>query len=84
MRTPASLTRTCGWERAHSGWSGGELCTPECIGHTGFTGTGLLVDFGSGRAWTLLTNRIHPSRHVDSGIVTLRRNVADALNSAVV
>ncbi len=43
------------------------------IGHTVFTGTGLWIDFAQGRAWTLLTNRVHPSRHFDSGIVALRR-----------
>ncbi len=55
--------RTLGWERAHSGWHGGGLCSDRTIGHTGFTGTGLWVDFERGIAWTLLTNRIHPSRH---------------------
>ena len=34
-------------------------------------------DFDRGLAWTLLTNRIHPTRHFDSGIVALRRVTAD-------
>ena len=80
MRTPLSATRTHGWERAHAGWSGGDGCSPGTIGHTGFTGTGLWIDFDRGRAWTLLTNRIHPTRHSDSGIVALRRAVGDAVN----
>ena len=54
---------------------------PETIGHTGFTGTGLWIDFARGRAWTLLTNRIHPTRHFDSGIVALRRAVGDLVNA---
>ena len=41
----------------------------DAIGHTGFTGTGLWVDFERGVAWSLLTNRVHPSRHRDSDIV---------------
>lgn len=80
MRTPLSGRRTHGWERPYEGWSGGELCTPETIGHTGFTGTGLWIDFARGRAWTLLTNRVHPSRHFDSGIFALRRAIGDRIN----
>ena len=80
LRTPLSARRTHGWERPYEGWSGGERCSAETIGHTGFTGTGLWIDFAQGRAWTLLTNRIHPTRHFDSGIVTLRRAVGDLVN----
>ena len=81
IRTPLSERRTHGWERPYEGWSGGEACSAETIGHTGFTGTGLWVDFARGRAWTLLTNRIHPTRHFDSGIVALRRAVGDLINA---
>lgn len=80
MRAPLSPTRTHGWERAHPGWSGGDAASTGSIGHTGFTGTGLWIDFVRGHAWTLLTNRIHPTRHFDSGIVALRRAVGDAIN----
>ncbi|MER8384483.1 beta-lactamase family protein [Mesorhizobium sp. M0166] len=82
MRTPLSATRTHGWERPYEGWSGGALCSPETIGHTGFTGTGLWIDFDEGRAWTLLTNRIHPTRHFNSGIAALRQVVGDLVNGA--
>lgn len=82
MRRPLSATRTHGWERSHAGWSGGDNSSPGTIGHTGFTGTGLWIDFDAGRAWTLLTNRIHPTRHFDSGIVALRRSVGDLVNGA--
>ncbi|WEX11255.1 serine hydrolase [Chelativorans sp. AA-79] len=81
MRTPLSQTRTHGWERPYEGWSGGNLCGPETIGHTGFTGTGLWIDFDKGRAWTLLTNRVHPTRHFDSGILSLRQAVGDLINA---
>ena len=76
-----SRKRTLGWEHAYEGWSGGDRCTPETIGHTGFTGTGLWIDFANRRAWTLLTNRIHPTRHFDSGIIGLRRAVGDLINA---
>lgn len=82
MRTPLSDKRTHGWEHAHEGWSGGNRCSAGTIGHTGFTGTGLWIDFDAGHAWTLLTNRIHPTRHFDSGIVDLRRHVGDLINGA--
>jgi CubicO group peptidase (beta-lactamase class C family) len=79
IRTAQMGHRTCGWERAFAGWSGGEACSPETIGHTGFTGTGLWIDFERGLGWTLLTNRVHPTRHADSGIFALRPAVGDAL-----
>jgi CubicO group peptidase (beta-lactamase class C family) len=80
IRKLLSDSRTHGWARPTAGWTGGDRCTPETIGHTGFTGTGLWIDFGRGRAWTLLTNRVHPTRHFDSGIVALRRAVGDLIN----
>lgn len=81
MRAPLSGKRTHGWELPYDGWSGGDRCGLETIGHTGFTGTGLWIDFARGRAWTLLTNRVHPTRHFDSGIVALRRATGDLVNS---
>lgn len=81
-RAPQLGHRTCGWERAFDGWSGGDACSAETIGHTGFTGTGLWIDFERGVAWTLLTNRVHPTRHADSGIFVLRPAVGEALARA--
>ena len=81
IRTPVHEHRTCGWERRFDGWHGGDACSPETIGHTGFTGTGLWVDFERGLAWTLLTNRVHPTRHRESGIAELRRATGDAVVS---
>ena len=80
IRAPLSARRTHGWERPYEGWSGGEHCSAQTIGHTGFTGTGLWIDFERGHAWTLLTNRVHPTRHFDSGIIPLRRAVGDLIN----
>ena len=79
MATRQSATRGLGWEIAYPGWSGGDACGPRTIGHTGFTGTGLWIDLDAGRAWTLLTNRVHPSRFSDSGTIALRRAVGDAV-----
>lgn len=82
IREPHGDERTLGWERKYRGWQGGEACSPETIGHTGFTGTGLWIDFERGLAWTLLTNRVHPTRHIDNGIFELRPAVGDALVAA--
>ena len=79
LRKRQSQTRCLGWEARHEGWSGGNACSGETIGHTGFTGTGVWIDFARGLAWTLLTNRVHPTRHRDTGIDTLRRTVGDLI-----
>lgn len=77
LRKRQSATRCLGWEAHHEGWSGGNACSDLTIGHTGFTGTGIWIDFARGLAWTLLTNRVHPTRHRDTGIDALRRTVGD-------
>jgi len=84
IRTPFYDHRTCGWERQFDGWSGGAACSGETIGHTGFTGTGLWIDFDRGIAWTLLTNRVHPSRHSEAGksIFEIRPATGDAVITA--
>lgn len=70
-----TATRVLGWEITHSGWHGGDGHTPTTIGHLGFTGTGLWIDFEKGLAWSLLTNRVHPSRRHETGIMALRREI---------
>lgn len=82
IRTPVEGHRTHGWEIRFPGWSGGQACSPTTIGHTGFTGTGLWVDADRGLAWTLLTNRVHPTRHFDSGIFDLRPATGEAVIAA--
>jgi CubicO group peptidase (beta-lactamase class C family) len=83
MRARQSATRTLGWEARHDGWAGGDACSEDSIGHTGFTGTGLWIDFGRGIAWALLTNRVHPTRHRETGIAALRRRVGDFIAGTV-
>ena len=82
VRTADERHRTSGWERAFAGWHGGDACSADTIGHTGFTGTGLWIDFERGIAWSLLTNRVHPTRHADSGIAALRPTVGDRIIAA--
>ncbi|MXO61437.1 serine hydrolase domain-containing protein [Qipengyuania oceanensis] len=82
IRTPLDQSRTCGWESAYGGWPGGEKCSRDTIGHTGFTGTGLWIDFERGLAWSLLTNRVHPTRHGPMHIKPMRRETGDAVIAA--
>jgi len=82
LRQRQSPTRALGWEMRHAGWPGGQACSDETLGHTGFTGTGLWIDWRRGLAWSLLANRVHPSRHVDTGIQELRRAVGDRIVTA--
>jgi CubicO group peptidase (beta-lactamase class C family) len=77
LHTRQSPQRSIGWEMSYDGWSGGGACSEKTIGHTGFTGTGLWIDFGRGLAWSLLTNRVHPTRHFNSGIAELRQAVGN-------
>jgi CubicO group peptidase (beta-lactamase class C family) len=82
IRTRVHANRSCGWETSFDGWHGGDACSAGTIGHTGFTGTGLWVDFERGLAWTLLTNRVHPTRHRETGIAELRRATGAAVVEA--
>ncbi len=82
IRTSQFHHRTCGWEMAYGGWSGGEACSRGTIGHTGFTGTGLWIDFEREMAWALLTNRVHPTRHANRAIYDLRPTTGDAVIAA--
>jgi CubicO group peptidase (beta-lactamase class C family) len=79
LRTRQSAQRALGWEMKYDRWSGGVSCSDDTVGHTGFTGTGLWIDFQRGLAWSLLTNRVHPTRHFDSGIAELRQAVGEAV-----
>nr|WP_321983868.1 serine hydrolase [uncultured Lichenicoccus sp.] len=76
---PVTARRSLGWEVRHEGWSGGALCSSGTIGHVGFTGTGLWIDREAGLAWSLLTNRVHPTRHRGTGIVQLRQQTGEVL-----
>jgi len=79
LRVRQTATRCLGWEARYDGWSGGNACSDTTIGHTGFTGTGVWIDFTHELAWALLTNRVHPTRHRDTGIDALRRKVGDLI-----
>ncbi len=90
MLSPAAMAEMCrphweeralGWQIRHAAWTGGNLCSPGTLGHTGFPGVGLWTDRERGIAWTLLTNRVHPTRHKETGIMDLRRSVSNRLSA---
>lgn len=56
----------------------GPLAGPMTVGHTGFTGTSLVVDRARGRTVVLLTARVHPSR-TWSDVGHVRRALATAV-----
>jgi len=58
-------------------WYQGKLAGPRTFGHTGFTGTSLVVDPVRRAVLVLLTNRVHPDRSWGT-INTPRRALADA------
>jgi CubicO group peptidase (beta-lactamase class C family) len=58
------------------------LASPVTAGHTGFTGTSLVIDPRSHAFVILLTNRVHPSREW-SGVNPARRAVARDLADAI-
>ena len=55
-------------------WYMSRLSAPTTAGHTGFTGTSLVIDFAAGAYVILLTNRVHPRR--DGGSVNPARVAA--------
>lgn len=77
-----SFGRTYGWDMYSSYASNqGDLLGPNTYGHTGYTGTSIVIDPDNQIAIILLTNRVHPE---DKGSVTrLRALVANAVAGAV-
>lgn len=70
-----------GWE-LNQHWYMDALASPQTMGHTGYTGTSLVVDRANGVIAILLTNRVHPTRQTVSTNPVRRqfaRLVADAI-----
>jgi CubicO group peptidase (beta-lactamase class C family) len=75
-------SRALGWDTMLPSSSCGTLMSPTAIGHTGFTGTSLWIDWERDLYVVLLTNRVHPSRE-NTGIRSLRPRIHDAVVRAV-
>jgi CubicO group peptidase (beta-lactamase class C family) len=73
--------RGLGWSL--SGWTFfGTRASPLAFGHTGFTGTSLLIDPERELVVVLLTNRVHPSAQ-GAGLLEFRPAFHDAVIEAV-
>lgn len=82
LSTGEGVRRGILWRCAMEGWPFGSGPSAQAFGHTGFTGTSLVVDPALGCVVTLLTNRVHPHRGSADGIILLRRAVHDAVAAA--
>jgi len=71
-------SRALGWDTALPSSSCGRYASASAIGHTGFTGTSLWIDWERDRYAVLLTNRVHPTR-ANQKLIALRRVFHDAL-----
>ena len=63
-------------------WYMSGIAGPRTAGHTGYTGTSLVIDFQSRSFAILLTNRVHPSRAWGSNNPA-RRALTDGLSAAL-
>ncbi|HEV2439850.1 MAG TPA: serine hydrolase [bacterium] len=80
-QTPAPKLRGLGWAlTGEQGWWRNAL-SPRAFGHTGFTGTAIVVDPARDLAIVLLSNAVHFGRD-RTGILTLRPDIAAAVAAA--
>lgn len=70
-----------GWE-LNQGWYMDAFTETNTMGHTGFTGTSLVISPQNKTILVLLTNRVHPSRNMGT-INPLRRKVARMAADAI-
>jgi CubicO group peptidase (beta-lactamase class C family) len=74
-------SRGLGWQVNAPYYMGG-LASSRTFGHTGFTGTSIVIDPHRELVIVLLTNRVHPTRH-GPDVNPVRRAVADAVLEAI-
>ena len=74
----AGSSRALGWDTMLPTSSCGTLVSPTAIGHTGYTGTSLWIDWERDLYMVLLTNRVHPTRD-NEAIRRLRPQFHDAV-----
>ncbi len=78
-----SFGRSPGWDM-HSAFASnqGDLFSNHTYGHTGYTGTSIVIDPKTRTAVILLTNRVHPDD--STSVVRLRSLVANVVAGAVI
>jgi len=76
---PIGSSRTLGWDTPSGDAPAvGQFFSRKAVGHLGYTGTSLWIDYENGWVVTLLSNRVHPSRANDA-IRAFRGRFHDAL-----
>ena len=82
-RSVAQFGRALGWD-LYSPYASnvGDLLSPEAYGHTGFTGTSIVIDPVNDVSIILLTNAVHPTN--EGSCIALRAYVANAVAGAIV
>jgi CubicO group peptidase (beta-lactamase class C family) len=73
-------SRALGWDTMLPTSSCGTRMSPSAIGHTGFTGTSLWIDWERDLYVVFLTNRVHPTRE-NNRIKPVRAQLHDAIVS---
>ena len=71
-------SRALGWDTMLPTSSCGTRMSASAIGHTGFTGTSLWIDWEQDLYVVLLTNRVHPTRE-NTGLKAIRPAFHDAV-----
>ncbi|MBM3750549.1 MAG: beta-lactamase family protein [Acidimicrobiia bacterium] len=71
-------SRALGWDTMLPTSSCGTRMSPTAIGHTGFTGTSLWIDWERDCYVVILTNRVHPTR-TNEVFVPMRARLHDAI-----
>lgn len=75
--------RSLGWDLSSAYSSNqGDLFSQKTYGHTGYTGTSMIIDHEIETLVILLTNRVHP--HDKGSVVRLRSLVANVVAGAIV
>lgn len=75
-------SRALGWDTMLPTSSCGARLSPTSIGHTGFTGTSLWIDYERDLYVVFLTNRVHPTRD-NTAIRGIRPKVHEAVAETV-
>lgn len=82
-RATASLGRTLGWDcfTAYAS-NNGDFLSSNTYGHTGYTGTSIVIDPDTDTSVILLINAVHPED--GHGVVRLRSLVANAVAASII
>lgn len=72
--------RSVGWIVKGAFPNSGDLASPNTIMHTGFTGTNIVIDRDNKAGFSLLTNRVHPTR-ANNKVISFRSRLGNYIFS---